>query len=147
MTPLSLVTAIALSALVTLAGAAQAATFVYVSNAEDGNIGLYTLKPDGTLEPGARVDAGKPVMPMSVAPDKRFLFAAVRSKPYTVVTYAIDGKTGALTRLSTAPLAESLPYIHADRSGRWLLGASYGGHLVSVNAIGKDGKVSEPVQV
>ena len=147
MTPPSLVAAIVLSALVTLAGAAQAATFVYVSNAEDGNIGLYTLKPDGTLEPGARVDAGKPVMPMSVAPDKRFLFAAVRSKPYTVVTYAIDGKTGALTRLSTAPLAESLPYIHADRSGRWLLGASYGGHLVSVNAIGKDGKVSEPVQV
>lgn len=147
MRPLSLVPGIVLSALVTLAGAARAATFVYVSNAEDGNIGQYTLKPDGTLEPGPRVEAGKPVMPMSVSPDRRFLYAAVRSKPYTVVTYAVDGKTGALRQFSTGPLAESFPYILVDRSGRYLLGASYGGHLVSVNAIGKDGKVSEPIQV
>jgi 6-phosphogluconolactonase len=27
------------------------------------------------------------------------------------------------------------------------IGASYGGHKVSVNAIGKNGKVSEPLQV
>src|SRR5262245_6169731 len=143
----TLVGGLALSALVMLAGSARAAAFVYVSNAEDGNIGMYTLKSDGTLEPGPRVDAGKPVMPMSVSPDKRFLHAAVRSKPFTVVTYAIDRQTGALTQLSTAPLAESFPYIQVDRSGRWLLGASYGGHLVSVNAIGSDGKVSEPIQV
>ena len=139
---------IVLSALLTLAGAAQAATFVYVSNAEDGNIGMYTLQPNGTLQPGPRVNAGKPVMPMSVSPDKRFLYAAVRSKPFTVVTYSIDARTGALEQLSTAPLAESFPYIQIDRTGRWLLGASYGAHLVSVNPVAKDsGKVSEPTQV
>ena len=55
----SLATGIALIALVALAGAAQAATFVYVSNAEDGDIGAYTLLPDGTLVPGPRVAAGK----------------------------------------------------------------------------------------
>jgi 6-phosphogluconolactonase len=143
----TLVNALALSALVTLAGAAQAATFVYVSNAEDGNIGLYTLGPDGTLQPGERFDAAKLVMPMSVSPDKRFLYAAARSKPFTVYTYAIDRKTGALKQLSTAPLAESFPYIAVDRAGRFLLGASYGANLVSVNAIGKNGKVSEPIQV
>ena len=86
-----------------LASAAQAATFVYVSNAEDGNIGMYTLPTDGTLQPGPRVDAGKPVMPMSVSPDKRFLYAAVRSRPFTVVTYSIDRQTGTLKQLSTAP--------------------------------------------
>jgi 6-phosphogluconolactonase len=128
-------------------GIAQAATFVYVSNAEDGTIGMYTLGADGTLQPGARVEAGKPVMPMSVSPDKRFLFAAVRSKPFTVISYSIERGTGALKRLSTAPLAESFPYIRVDHTGRYLLGASYGGHLVSVNAIDKDGKVSEPIQV
>ena len=143
---LALVTAIALSMLMTV-GAAQAATFVYVSNAEDGTIGMYTLGADGTLQPGARVEAGKPVMPMSVSPDKRFLFAAIRSKPFTVVSYAIDRGTGAVKQLSTGPLAESFPYIQVDGTGRYLLGASYGGHLVSVNAIGKDGKVSEPIQV
>ena len=136
-----------LAALMTQAGAAAAATFVYVSNAEDGDIGMYALLPDGTLVPGARVAAGKPVMPMSVSPDRRFLYAAVRSKPFAVITYAIDRTTGALSKRSGAALAESLPYIRVDRTGRFLLGASYGGNLVSVNAIGKDGAVSDPRQV
>ena len=56
---LALVAGILVTALMTVAGAAQAATFVYVSNAEDGNIGMYTLQADGTLQPGPRVDAGE----------------------------------------------------------------------------------------
>jgi len=137
-----------LSALImVVAGTANAATYVYVSNAEDGNIGMYTMENDGTLRPGDRIEAGKLVMPMSVSPDKRFLYAAVRTKPYTVVTYAIDRKTGALKQLSKAPLADSFPFICVDRTGRYLLGASYGGHKVSVNAIDKNGKVSDPLQV
>jgi 6-phosphogluconolactonase len=147
MRALTLVKGLVVFALMTLAVAAEAATFVYVSNAEDGNIGMYRLEPDGTLQPGPRVDAGKPVMPMSVSPNKQFLYAAVRSKPFTVITYAIDRSTGALSQRSTAPLAESFPYIQVDKTGRYLLAASYGGHLVSVNAVGKDGKVSEPIQV
>ena len=60
----------------------SAATYVYVSNADDGDIGLYTLESDGTLKPGDKFAAGgKPVMPMSVSPDKKYLFAAVRAKP------------------------------------------------------------------
>jgi 6-phosphogluconolactonase len=57
-------------------------TFVYVSNAEDGNIGMYTLQADGSLQPGQRFKATRLVMPMAVSPDKRFIFAAVRSKPF-----------------------------------------------------------------
>jgi hypothetical protein len=57
-----------------------AGTFVYVSNAEDGDIGMYTLQADGSLQPGQRFKATKLVMPMAVSPDKRFLIAAVRSK-------------------------------------------------------------------
>jgi len=143
----NLVTGIALSLLLMAAGTTQAATYVYVSNAEDGNIGMYTMASDGTLKPGDRVEAGKLVMPMSVSPDKRFLFAAVRTKPFTAVTYAIDRKTGALKQVATGPFAESFPYIQVDKTGRYLLGASYGGHLVSVNPIDKDGKVGEPQQV
>ena len=139
--------AVAFSILMICASTAPAATFVYVSNAEDGDIGAYTLQSDGTLQPGARVEAGKVVMPMAVSPDRRFLFASVRSKPFTAITYGIDRNTGALKKLSSAPLAESYPYITTDKSGRYLLGASYGGHQVGVNAIGKDGRVSDPKQV
>jgi 6-phosphogluconolactonase len=127
-------------------GQGSAATFVYVSNAEDGDIGTYTLRSDGSLQPGARVKAGKVVMPMSVSPDKGFLVAAVRSKPYSAHTYGIDRATGALTLVGTGPLAESFPYILHDRTGRFLLGASYGGNLVSVNPVGTDGRVGEVMQ-
>src|SRR5258708_3056591 len=49
---------------------------------------------------------------------------------------------------SSSALAESFPYISLDRNGRFLFGASYAGHLVSVNAVGGDGRVlAEPLQV
>src|SRR5215207_3165018 len=90
---------------------AVAATFVYVSNAEDGDIGMYTLQPDGSLQPGQRFKAEKLAMPLAVSPDKRFLIAAVRSKPYQAYSYDIDPKSGALATVGTGPLAESFPYI------------------------------------
>src|SRR5215471_10999517 len=126
---------------------ALAATFVYVSDAEDGDIGMYTLQPDGSLHSGPRFKAEKLVMPMAVSPDKRFLIAAVRSKPYRAYSYGIDSRSGALELVGNGPLAESLPYISLDRSGRFLLGASYGANLVSVNPVGGDGRVGEPLQV
>jgi 6-phosphogluconolactonase len=87
-------------------------------------------------------------MPMVVSPDRRFLYAASRSKPYSVHAYSIDKGTGALTLLATSRLAESFPYISLDKTGRYLLGASYGGHVISVNAVGSDGRVAaEPLQV
>src|SRR5437870_3179541 len=126
---------------------AAAATFVYVSNAEDGDIGTYTLQSDGSLQPGPHFAAEKLVMPMTVSPDKRFLIAGVRSKPFSAYTYGIDRRSGALKLVGIGPLAESFPYISLDRTGRFLLGASYGGHLVSVNPVGTDGRVGEPLQV
>jgi len=142
--------AIIVTAIVTLAGGAPAfaATFVYVSNAEDGDIGAYRLLDSGELQAGARAKAASIVMPMAVSPDKRFLYAASRSKPFSVHAYSIDRGTGALTLLATSPLAESFPYISVDRTGRYLFGAGYGAAVISVNAIGADGRVAgEPLQV
>jgi 6-phosphogluconolactonase len=135
------------AALFSVGGQALAATFVYVSHAEDGDIGMYSLQSDGSLHPGPRYKAEKIVMPMTVSPDKRYLVAAVRSKPFSAYTYAIDRASGALKLVGTGPLAESFPYITFDRSGRYLLGASYGAHLVSVNPVGADGRVGQPLQV
>src|SRR6266481_5082460 len=124
-----------------------AGTFVYVSNAEDGDIGMYTLQADGSLQPGQRFKATKLVMPMAVSPDKRFLIAAVRSKPFQAYSYSIDKSSGALNLVGTGTLAESYPYIALDRSGRFLLGASYGANQVGVNPVGADGRVGDPLQV
>ena len=138
--------AIIVTALALLVGSAPAlsATFVYVSNAEDGDISTYRMQDSGELVPGPRVKAAGTVMPMAVSPDRRFLYAASRAKPFTVHVYTIDSASGALTPLSTAPLAESFPYISLDRTGRFLLGASFAGNVISVNAVGTDGRVASP---
>jgi 6-phosphogluconolactonase len=137
-------------AMTTLIGSAPvlAGTFVYVSNADDGDIGVYSVQNDGSLKPGEHAKAANVVMPMTVSPDRRFLYAAARSKPYSVFVYAIDPNTGALKPLSVSPLAESFPYISLDKTGRYLFGASYSSNLISVNAVGEDGRVAhEPLQV
>ena len=65
-----------------------------------------------------------------------------------MIQYAIDARSGALQQVSRSPLAESFPYISVDMTGRYLFGASYGGNLISLNAIGPDGRVAaEPLQV
>jgi hypothetical protein len=119
-----------------------AKTFVYVSNAQDGNIDAYTMDTStGSLTPIGKVEAGKLVMPMAVSPDKKHLYAVVRSQPPRVLTYAIDPTTGALTQKASAPLPESMPYVSTDRTGRYLFTASYGGNKLAVSPIGESGLV------
>jgi len=121
----------------------EAATFVYVSAAEDGIIDSYVMDAGtGALTPIGKAEAGKTVMPMAVAPDKKFLYAVVRSEPMRVLTYAIDSKSGALTQKATAPLPDSMAYASTDRSSRFLLTASYGGDKVAVSPIGGDGLIT-----
>ena len=119
----------------------------YVSNAEDGDINVYHLGADGGLRLASRVPARKPVMPLAVSPDGRHLFAAIRSRPFPVLTYAIDARSGTLEEISEGTAAESFPYISTDRSGRFLFGASYGGDLIAVHPIEATGRVGEAMQV
>lgn len=118
-------------------------TIVYVSNADDGSIGIYEIGRDGgALRAIGTVEAGAKVMPLAVSPDRRHLYASIRSQPYRVATYAIDAATGGLTLEGTAPLAESMCCITTDATGRYLLSASYGGSIASVNPIGADGVIT-----
>src|SRR5204862_5513081 len=71
-----------------MSGPALAATFVYISNSEDGDIGMYTLNSDGSLQPGQRFRAEKIVMPMTISPDNRFLNTAVRTETISCNSYS-----------------------------------------------------------
>lgn len=128
---------------------ALAKTVVYVSNATDGEIGMYDLDPaTGALTSMGRAPAAKVVMPMAVAPDKRHLYAVVRSEPMRVLTYAIDPRSGILEAAGEAPLPDSMPYVSTDRTGRFLFTASYSGHKVAVTPIDADGRVTRsPTQI
>src|SRR5436853_2708978 len=121
-------------------------TFVYVGNAESQDISVFHLTDGGVLEPMATVPIPGPAKPgsttpLAISPDKRFLFAGLRNEPYSVVTFHIDPVSGELNFVGSGPLADSMAYIVTDRTGRWLLGASYGGNKVTVNPIGQGGLV------
>ena len=121
---------------------------VYVANADSQEISVLSLdRSNGALTPVETVPVGGTVMPLALSPDKRVLYAAMRSQPYRVASFAIDAATGRLKKLGESALADSMANIDTDRSGRWLFAASYGGHKISVNAIEKDGQVGAVQQL
>ena len=119
-----------------------AKTYVYVSNAQDGNIDAFVMDMStGALMPVGKAEAAKLVMPMAVSPSKKHLYAVVRSQPVRVLTYAIDPATGGLTQKASAPLPDSMPYVSTDQTGRFLFTASYGGDKIAVSPIGENGLI------
>ncbi|KRC20235.1 beta-propeller fold lactonase family protein [Acidovorax sp. Root219] len=128
--------------------AATAATWVYVSNADSQDLSVLELdRSAGTLKPVETVPLAGMAMPMAVSPDKRVLYVALRSQPFRVVSLAIDPASGKLRKLGEAPLADSMANIDTDATGRWLFAASYPGHKITVNSIGKDGAVGAVQQL
>jgi 6-phosphogluconolactonase len=123
-------------------------TVVYVSNAGSKEVSVLAMDRDSgeltlieqTAVPGT--DKPSPTsMPLAVTPDHRFLYAALRSEPFCVSSFAIDRGTGRLKHLAVAPLADSMAYIVTDRTGRFLLSASYPGSKLTINRIDANGQV------
>ena len=117
-------------------------TFVYVSNA--GTKDIYFLgmnRETGELTmvekvpvPGAE-KTSLVSLPMALAPNKRFIYAQLRSEPYPVSTFSIDHTNGRLAHLDATPLVDQMAYINVDKTGKHLLGASYTGAKVAVYPI------------
>ena len=126
-------------------------TFVYVSNGGDGDIVVMELNPEtGDMKIVEKVPAGPNVKHMALSPDHRFLYASIRSEPFSVITYLINSETGNLTQLSKESLPDNMVYISVDQTGRFLLSVSNNdaNAKIAVNPIGLEGFVqSEPVQV
>ncbi len=115
---------------------------VYVSNADSGSVSVLALdESSGALTTAQIAEVGGMVMPLALSPDARLLIAARRSEPFAAVSFRIDPRSAALTRLGEGPLPASMAYIASDRSGRFLFSASYGGDLIAVSPIGADGVV------
>src|SRR5258708_33913816 len=101
----------------------------------------------GAMRPSGKAEAAKLVMPMTVSPNKKHLYAVVRSQPLRLLNYTIDPATGALAQKASAPLPDSMPYVSTDHTGRYLFTASYGGDKLAVSPIGENGLVeAEAIQ-
>jgi 6-phosphogluconolactonase len=130
-------------------------SIAYVSVAGERRVLVLELHDDTgalvTIEsvevPGPDTDA--PIsMPLAVSPDRRFLYAAIRTPPYPVSSFAIDPLTGQLAHRGISELPDAMAYIVTDRTGHFLLSASYTGSMLAVNAIDVGGGITAaPVQV
>jgi 6-phosphogluconolactonase len=129
-------------------------TVVYVACAGPTEIHRFALDADrGTLAPLDVVpvpgSAGPSPsnLPLAFAPDRKTLYAALRSPPFPVTAFAVDPASGQLTAHGTAPLPAPMAYIAAGAGGRTLMGASYVDGLVSVSAIASGDVQAPPLQV
>ncbi|MFB8280157.1 lactonase family protein [Nocardia colli] len=121
---------------------------VYVSNADSREISVLMLDSTGVLTPVGSVPVDGTVMPLVISPDRRFLYAGLRSEPFSVNAFAIEPVSGRLAALSTTPLPDNMAYLATDRSGRFLFSASYSGNKIAVNPISGNGAVgARPVSV
>lgn len=138
----------ALVSMMAVSAGSQAQSLLYVSNADSGTVTGYQLdKQQMTLLPTGTFPVGSKAMSSVVSADKKKLYVSVRSKPYSVVVFDIqpDGK---LVKAGQSPLPESMAYLSMDKTGHYLLSASYGGDLFSINRIQSNGQVeAQPVQV
>jgi 6-phosphogluconolactonase len=130
-----------------------AATMVYVGNADSQDLSLFELDSAGRLTPRGTVTVQAPAQPgrsmlLAVAPNRQFLYAAyLRGAQSAVASYAIQQRSGVLRQVGgNTDLADVMSYISTDRSGRFLLSASYGGNKVAVNRILASGAVGDTLQ-
>jgi 6-phosphogluconolactonase len=117
-------------------------TFVYISNAGTKDIYVLGMNRDTgelTLLEKVPVPGSEKTslvsLPMALSPNKRFIYAQLRSEPYPVSSFSIDHTNGKLTYLGTTPLVDQMAYINVDKTGKHLLGASYVGAKVAVYPI------------
>jgi 6-phosphogluconolactonase len=122
--------------------------FVYVGGYRP-NISIFRLNTAaGKLEPVGSADAGTDPSFLAWDPAATFLFAGNETDPGRVTAFAIDQRTGMLTRRNDVLTGgTTTAHLSVDRTGRWLLVANYGYAKmgsVSVFRIGADGSLAAP---
>lgn len=120
------------------------ATFlVIVSISTEQQLRLFEFNPaNGALRPtGTLALTGTPGA-QCVSPDGKRLYVSVRSAN-SVAVFNIDAAKKTATPIGTTKIDANAAYVTTDRTGRWLLWASYSDGLVGSHPIGKDGLVQD----
>lgn len=119
---------------------------VYVSCSEQREIARYRMSAEtgeltklGTTPvPGTDIPSPHS-MPLAITPDRRFLYAALRTEPYPIVSFSIDLASGDLRQIGTANLPDNVCYIITDKTGRHILSASHSGSRIISTPINDKG--------
>lgn len=119
---------------------------VYVSERGENRIVAWQLdETTGDLTRKSEIQLPGSPGSLALSPDGTRLHAAIRTAKQ-FATLKIDASTGALTEPVFAPSGFNAAYVTTDKTGRWLLSASYSEGMVGVSRI-VDGVVTgDPVQ-
>ncbi|MFK7778747.1 MAG: lactonase family protein [Gimesia sp.] len=123
----------------------HAASFVYISLGGDKKIAIYELnEKNGALTHVEDVAVEGAPGCLEVDPDKKYLFASVRSAKL-FKSYSINPKNGKLTQISSVPAGGNAAYIATDKTGRYLFSAYYGEGKIAVHRLNKKGEISAEI--
>ncbi len=132
---------------------ALAGTFVYVSSAEDGDIGVYGLQPDGSLQPDSKLVPGAPrgavgapgaaprntdndiwASDLHLTPNGKFLYAAERTSS-SLGAFSVDAASGKLGYLGSTPTEKQPRGFAIDPSGKYVVVSGEKSETISVYSI------------
>ncbi len=123
---------------------------LYVACADDSTIHTLSLSDSGLLADVAVTSVPGPEgsatsLPLALSPDRQRLYAAVRTMPYPLFSFAVAAG-GVLSVMSQAPLPHAMAYVSVDHAGANLFGASYPGGLISRSPVDADGAVRQAAE-
>lgn len=132
--------------LVITALATAGPTVLYVSESAEKRIAVFTLdESTGELSRVGAVDLPGQPGSLAISPDRKHLYAAVRTEKQ-FATLKIDAATGLLSNVDTGVAGINAAYVQVDKTGKWLLAASYGEGIVSVSRIADGVVTGAPIQ-
>lgn len=132
-------------------------TYTNTDGKDTGSKGIYSYRFDeasGKVSAlGVAAETTNPSF-LTVAPENKFLYAVNELREYKgaasggVTAFAVDHKTGKLTRLDEVASRGSDPcYIAFDKSGKFVLVANYTGGNAAVFPVSSDGHIAEASSV
>jgi 6-phosphogluconolactonase len=85
---------------------------------------------------------------VAIHPNNKFLYSVSEINKGSIVAYAIDAKTGSLTKLNAQPAGGSGPcHLVVDRDGKAVMAANYGSGSCTSIPINADGSLAKPASV
>jgi 6-phosphogluconolactonase len=119
---------------------------LYVSESGENRIAVYALdEKSGELTRTGAVELPGAPGSLAINPKSTHLYAAVRSEKQ-FATLAIDPATGALGAPVFSPAGVNAACVQVDRSGQWLLAASYSEGVVTSSRITNGVVAGAPLQ-